>query len=75
MNNDVKRDIKKKSQLIRGLVNLLKDGAEYICADANDFDLVALGISIDEIKDTVQRIVDNVAELEYALYLSKQDTR
>lgn len=75
MNNEVKREMKKKSQLIRGLVNLLSDDAEYICADANDFDLVALGVSIDEIKDTVQRIVDSVAELEYALYLSKQESR
>lgn len=72
---DLKREMKNKSQMIRGLVNLLKDDAEYICADASDFDLVALGVSITEVKDTLQRITDNVAELEYALYLTKENSR
>lgn len=73
MEYDIKREVKKKSQMIRGLANLLKDDADYICADANDFDLIGLGVSIDEVKDTIQRLIDNVAELEYAVYLSKQN--
>lgn len=73
MNNDIKRELRKKSQMIRGLANLLKADADYICADADDFDLIRLGVSIDEVKDTIQRLIDNVAELEYAIYLSKQN--
>lgn len=73
MSKDMRREMKNQSQLIKGLVNLLKDDADYICADTDDFDLVALGISINEIKDTIQSIIDNVAELEYSLYLCKQD--
>lgn len=73
MDYDIKRELKKKSQMIRGLAILLKDDAEYICSDANDFDLLGLGVSIDEVKDTIQRLIDNVAELEYTIYLSKQN--
>lgn len=72
MRNEVKLELKKKSQMIRGLVNLLKDDADYICVDAEDFDLIGLNESVREIKDTIQRVVDNVMELEYALYLAKR---
>lgn len=73
MKSDIKREMRSKSQMIRGLANLLRDDADYICADVDDFDLIGLTVSIGEVKDTLQRIVDNVAELEYAVYLSKQD--
>lgn len=72
MITETKLEMKKKANMIRGLITLLQDDATYICADANDFDLVSLGISIAETKDTIQRLIDNVAELEYSLYLSKQ---
>ena len=72
MSNDIKLDMKRKAQMIRGLVNLLKDDADYICADANDFDLIGLGESIPEVKDTIQILIDNVMELEYYLYLASQ---
>ena len=68
----IKLDMKKKAQTIRGLVNLLKDDADYICVDANDFDLIGLGESIPEVKDTIQILIDNVMELEYYLYLCNQ---
>lgn len=75
MNNGVKLEMKKKSRLLRGLAVLLADDTDYICADADDFDIMALGVSIEETKDTVQRIVDHIAELEYMLYLTKQESR
>lgn len=67
-----KLEMKKKAHMIRGLANLLVEDANYICADASDFDLIGLGVSIEETKDTIQRVVDHLAELEYAVYLSKQ---
>lgn len=72
MNSEVKLEMRRKANIIRGLINLLQDDATYICADANDFDLIGLGVSIEETKDTLQRLVDTMAELEYTLYLSKQ---
>ena len=69
MSRDIKLRMRKKAQLIKGLVTLLQDDANYICVDANDFDLIGLGESIPEVKDTIQRLIDNVMELEYDLYL------
>ena len=70
---NVKMEMKKKARTIRGLTKLLQDDAEYIHADAEDFDLLGLGVSINEVKDTIQRLLDNVMELEYMLYMSKRD--
>lgn len=71
---NVKMEMKKKARTIRGLTTLLCDDADYICVDAEDFDLVGLGVSIHEVKDTLQRVLDNVMELEYMLYMVKKDT-
>ena len=72
MSRDIKIQMKKKAQMIKGLVNLLQDDADYICVDANDFDLIGLSESIPEVKETIQRLIDNVMELEYNLYLCQQ---
>lgn len=73
MGKEFKMEMIKKARMIRGLVNVLKYDAEYICADAKDFDLIGLGVSLEETKDTLQKMIDYVAELEYAVYLSKRD--
>lgn len=72
MMTEIKMVMKNRARLIKGLVNVLQSDAEYICSDADDFDLIALGEAIPEVKDTIQRLSDNVAELEYALYLSRK---
>lgn len=72
MKNELKLDMKKKAHTIKGLVNVLQSDADYIYIDANDFDLVGLGESVREVKDTIEKLVDNVAELEYALYLARK---
>lgn len=73
MTNDIKRELHNKSQAIRGLVRVLRYDADYICADADDLDLLGLSISITEVKETIQTLIDNVMELEYAVYRSRQD--
>ena len=73
MKNEIKKEMRTRSQMIRGLINLLKDDADYICADADDFDLVSLGESIREAKETVQTLIDHIMELEYSLYLTKKE--
>lgn len=72
MMNDIKREMRTRAELIRGLVNVLTEDAKYICVDAKDFDLIGLGESVREIKDTVDSLRDNVKELEYALYMAKR---
>lgn len=72
MKNEIKKEMRTRAELIRGLVNVLTEDAKYICVDAKDFDLIGLGESVREIKDTVDSLRDNVKELEYALYMAKR---
>ena len=73
MRQDVKLDMRRKARMIRGTVNLLIDDANYICTDADDFDLVGLRESIPEAKETVEKLIDHIADLEYAVYLSTNE--
>lgn len=73
MRNEIKKEMRTRAQMIRGLINLLKDDADYICSDTDDFDLMALGESIREAKETVQTLIDHIMELEYNLYLTKKE--
>ena len=69
----LKTDIRKGARLIRGLTNVLKNDAEFIYSDANGNDLFIIEESIEEAKHTVQRIIDSIEELEYLVYLTKQE--
>lgn len=71
MRHDTKLDIRRKARMIRGTTNLLVNDVSYICSDADDFDLIGLGESIPEFKETIEQLIDHVADLEYAVYLSK----
>lgn len=70
--NDNKREMRSKAQMIRGLTNVLLKDADYICIDANDHDLVGLGESLREVKDTIQSIINNIEDLEYLVYTTKR---
>lgn len=70
---NTRRKIQLKAETIRGLVRVLHDDAIYIYADAKDFDIVGLDRSIGEAKETLQVITDSIAELEYSLYLLKEN--
>lgn len=71
--NDIKRELKDKARSTRGLVNGLVCDTDYIYTDANNFDLLCLGESLREAKETLQRLTDNLKELEYLLYLIKRE--
>lgn len=73
MKQDVKIDVRRKARMIRGTINLLVDDASYICSDADDFDLIGLRESIPEAKETVEKLIDHIADLEYAVYLSTNE--
>lgn len=70
---DSKMKIRKQARLSRGILNLLKDDLEMICSDTDDYNLVALDLSINETKDTIQRLIDSITDLEYSLYLIKEE--
>ena len=67
-----KREMRYKAQIIKGLSNVLRKDADYICADTNDCDLISLGESLREVKETIQSLIDNVEDLEYLVHSSKR---
>ena len=71
--NEIKRGVRGRARLLRGLTNVLQVDADYIWSDSSDQDLVCLGESIREAKTTLQQITDCLAELEYMLYLMKRE--
>ena len=61
---DIKREMRERASLLRGLVNALGSDVDYIWSDVRAFDVICLGESIREAKDTMSRIDDNINELE-----------
>ena len=70
---ELKMLMRGKARLVRGLVNLLKDDAEQIYNDVNVFDVISLEEAIADTKRTTQQLIDAATDLEYYLYLAKQD--
>lgn len=70
--NEIRRGVRGRARLLRGLTNVLQVDADYIWSDSSDHDLVCLGESIREAKTTLQQITDCLTELEYMLYLMKR---
>lgn len=70
--NDIKREMKNRAWMVRGLVNSLKYDADYIHSDVETYDIVCMEESIKDAKNTIQSLVDNITELEYLLYLLTQ---
>lgn len=67
-----KVEMRSKARSIRGLVNALRSDADYVFTDVEGFDIISLEESLRELKVTVQYLVDNITELEYALYLANR---
>lgn len=73
MTRELRINIRKQARRLRGLLNLLTDDIFHVNADAEDYDLVCLTESISDVKETLQLFTDGITELEYSLYLSKQE--
>lgn len=70
---EIKKEMKSRARLLRGLANVLQLDAEYIWSDANNFDVDCLGESLREAKLTLQQSTDCLTELEYHLYLIRRE--
>lgn len=70
---ELKKIMRGKARLARGLVNLLKDDTEQIYNDVNVFDVLSLEEAINDTKRTTQQLTDAVVELEHYLFLAKRD--
>lgn len=71
--NEIKRGIKGRARLLRGLTNVLQVDADYIWSDSTNQELLCLSESVKEAKMTIQQITDCITELEYMLYLMKRE--
>lgn len=70
---ELKMIMRSKARLAAGLVNLLKDDAQQMCIDVDDFDMFSLGEAIREAKRTSQNLLDTINELERGLEFAKRD--
>jgi hypothetical protein len=71
--NEIKRGIKARARLFRGLTNVLQVDADYIWSDSSNQEILCLSESIREAKLTLQQVTDCLTELEYMLYLLKRE--
>ena len=62
-----KNEIKARARLSRGLVNILKDDIDMLNIDADDFNIYTINESIKEARDTLNDMMANLDELEYAI--------
>ena len=51
----------------------MKDDIEMINLDADNYDLINIGESIYEAKDTIQKMIDNIMVLECLVYTVRND--
>ena len=70
---EIKKTLRDRARDIRGLANALTYDAECLLTDIEAYDLICLGESIHETKVTMQKLIDNLTELEYQLYLIRRD--
>ncbi len=71
MNNKAKREVRNKARLTCGLVNILKYDVDNLMSDTNECELDNVIDTVQETKETLQNLVDVIAEIEYILYLNK----
>lgn len=64
--------MKKHARFASGLLNILKDDIALIRIDVEQGNMTSLKDSLEETKDTLQRILDTLVELDYELYLTEQ---
>lgn len=72
MTQELRVEMRQRARRLKGLLNLLTDDIYHVNVDACDFDLLCLGESINDTKNTLQMLMDSATELEYTLYLSNQ---
>ena len=69
MSNKSKKEIRSKSRIAHGLADVLKYDTGNIVSDANECHMDILIDTVLDTKETLQNLVDVIAEIEYLLYL------
>lgn len=69
MNNETKQEIRGKARIAHGLADVLRYDTGNIVSDANECHMDILIDTVLDTKQTLQNLVDLIAEIEYILYL------
>lgn len=69
MNNKTKREIRSKARIAHGLADVLRYDTGNIVSDANECHMDILIDTVFDTKETLQNLMDVIAEIEYLLYL------
>lgn len=73
---DIKKELKERARLVRGLANALGYDAEYVFMDTENFDLVCLSESMRETNETLEKLANNLKEMQYLIHLiQRRETR
>jgi hypothetical protein len=71
LHHKTKHAIRDKARLTYGLSLVLKDDVDTLRSCVNDFDIDRLYEAIRDTVETLDKLVDVMAQLEYILYLEK----
>ena len=73
---DIKKELRDRARLLRGLANALGYDAEYVFIDVENFDLICLKESMQETNETIQKLSANLNEMQYLIHLvQRRETR
>lgn len=70
MNRQTKSNIRSKTRLIYGLVHVLKEDIDNLRIDVNSLDINRMKETIQDTNETLEKITDIVADIEYIIYLN-----
>lgn len=69
MNTRAKNSIREKTRTVYGLMHILKDDIDNLRIDVANLDINRLRVSIADTNETLEKIIDIMAEIEYIIYL------
>ena len=70
MDNKTKNTVLSKTRLIYGLLNILEYDIDNLKNDVTYGEATDISRTVDEINDTLDNLIDVIAEIEYILYLN-----
>ena len=68
MKRKVKLDVSKRVRLTSGLLDVLKYDLEVMSSAVDNYDFITVGEYIRDVNDTLDKLIDNLAEVEYVVY-------
>ena len=71
--NDIKKEMKERARLARGLTNALGYDIDNVFMDVTEYDIFCMTESIRETQDTLHKLTENINELEHLLNIIKRD--